>query len=122
MASRTLEHNFYIRDTSIDRVEAGKKTARTITTAASGKNEQRQAITTSEVTITIPAAIGDAGICVIENHDATNFIKVGFSTGSYHMRIPKAQLQQLWLEPTVTALYLIADTASCEASVITFER
>lgn len=122
MAARTLEITQHIRDTSIDKIEAGKKAGRTYTTTNSGKNEQRQSITTSEVTITIPASIGDAGLCVIENHDATNFIKFGFATGNYVQRIPKGQSVQLWLEPTVTTLYAIADTATSEASFVTFER
>lgn len=122
MAARTLEIANYVRDTSTNRVEAGKQTARTFTTVNSGHNRQRLSIGTSEVTITIPSSIGDAGICVVENLDGTNFIKVGYATGNYVHRIPKGQIMQLWLEPTVTTLYAIADTAACEASFDTFER
>ena len=122
MATRTLQLSCYIRDTGIDRVEAGKKTARTFTTTNRGHTRQRLSIGTSEVTITIPSSIGDAGICVIENLDATNFIKVGFATGNYVLRIPKGQIAKPWLEPSVTTLYAIADTAASEATFDTFER
>lgn len=122
MASRTLQISGTVKDSSTTVVEAGKPTARNYATTNSAVYRDRRSITTAEVTISIPSSIGDAGLCYIENLDATNFLEVGFATGNYPIRIPKGQFAQFWLAPATATLYLKADTAAVEADLVVFER
>mgnify|MGYP001806407013 CR=1 FL=1 len=122
MPTRSLEIGTFVTDRTTNSVRAGNRTNRTYTATNNGEFQHRQSIGTSEVTITLPSSIGDAGLCVIENHDATNFVDVGFATGNYPLRVPKGQAMKLWLTPATSALYLKADTAACDTSIAVFER
>jgi len=119
--ARTIELSLYAKDRANDKYIGGKKAVGTYVTANNGEFVQRQSIGTSEVTISLPASIGNAGLCIIENNDATNFVDVGFATGNYPLRVPKGQPMQLWLTPATATLYLKSDTAPCDVSVAIIE-
>ncbi len=86
-----------------------------VSITATGEHEDRRVVTvgTSEEVHTISTDIGDAGICYLQNKDATNFVDVGFSTGVYGIRLKPGIPQQFELVPSVAALFLKADSASC---------
>lgn len=60
------------------------------------------------------------GYCIIRNLDTTNFIRVGFATGVYGMRLKAGEIALFRLNPSTT-LYMIADTAACKVLVHAFE-
>lgn len=86
---------------------------------ATGEHEDRRVITvgTSEVPFVFSTDIVNAGICYLENINATNFVSVGFTTGVYGIRLLPGVPQQIVLEPALASLFLLADTASCNVLV-----
>jgi hypothetical protein len=78
-------------------------------------------VTTSERTINF-AELGDNGMVWIENLDATNYIRWGFSTGIYGGRIePGDTAGPFQLEPSAN-IFIIANTASCNVNMYCFEK
>ncbi|MDH3563106.1 MAG: hypothetical protein OEN49_06890 [Gammaproteobacteria bacterium] len=78
-------------------------------------NVYRMDVSTSEVTHSILAEIGNASYIWMMNRDATNFIDVGFiSTGVYEVRLLAGQHALFPLLPTTATLYLKADTAAAD--------
>ncbi|MBM3882879.1 MAG: hypothetical protein FJ387_24680 [Verrucomicrobia bacterium] len=68
----------------------------------------------AEVTHAIPSGIGDCGWILIKNLDASNYVKVGFATADYKIRIPAGSFALFRPEDLAIAnLYLRADTADC---------
>ena len=89
----------------------------TLTMAGTDMASQTLSIGTTEETIspgtdvTLPAHI------LIANLDSTNFVQVGFSTGSYKWRLRAGEFCLLpYLESGVT-IYAKADTAACTVQV-----
>jgi len=60
-------------------------------------------------------------LCVIRNLDATNFISVGSSTGSYLIKALPGESYFFRLIPSLT-LYLKADTANCLLDITVLEN
>lgn len=90
----------------------------------SGPNEDYRVLTITsgaEVTFTIDTDIGDAGLCVIVNQDASNFLKVGFATGDYPIKILAGCPAVIPLAAATSALYLRADTADLTAEIYVHE-
>lgn len=78
-------------------------------------------IGTTEESFTFPE-LTTLGFLWIFNHDATNFIKWGFSTGVYGGRVnPLEPAGPFRLEPGTT-LYTIANTAACKAFILALEN
>lgn len=61
------------------------------------------------------------GIIVMQNLDATNYVRWGFSTGVYGGRIPAGEIAVFRLNPGST-LYLIANTAACKMHIYALEN
>jgi hypothetical protein len=74
-----------------------------------------QTIGTTEETIPT-TEITTLGWAVFRNLDATNYIRIGFSTGVYGIRLEPGEVACFRLNPGVT-IYAIADTAACKLLV-----
>ena len=114
----TLNINATISDASTGINRAGRATTVTV---GNKLDYRRIDALTSEVTHTIDTSIGDAGWCMIVNEDETNFVEVGFATTVYPMKLLAGQFALIPLTPATSALYLKADTATCEVDVYTRE-
>ena len=92
----------------------------TITQAASGGPTPGYfTLGTSEETIAF-SELSTKGWCAIQNLDATNFIKWGFSTGVYGGKLMPGEACVFRLNNT--SLYMIADTAACKVLVKGYEN
>lgn len=78
-------------------------------------------IGTTEEDIEIAADVVDAGWFWLKNCDATNFVQVGFATGSYFLRVPALCAMLVHLEPSVSHIFLKADTSACNVSFVVME-
>jgi len=68
-----------------------------------------------ETTHSILTEIGNAGYIWIMNHDATNYIDVGFTgTGVYELRLLAGQHALFPLLPTTATIFMLANTAACD--------
>jgi hypothetical protein len=74
---------------------------------------------TSEETIAF-GELSTKGWCVIQNLDATNFIRFGFSTGVYGGKLLAGEACAFRLN--TTSLFMIADTAACKVLVKGYEN
>ena len=95
-----------------------------VAVAASADNMDYRTVTVTqsgEYTFTIDTDVGNCGYAFIFNHDATNFVKIGFATGDYKMRALPGEPAVFRLDPAVSALYLLADTADCTCDIIVTE-
>jgi len=88
-----------------------------LTTSGDGVDYRRIDVTTSEVTHTLDASIGNAGACYIKNRDTANFVEVGFATTVYPIKLLAGQTAIIPLAPATSAIYLKADTATCKVDV-----
>jgi hypothetical protein len=80
----------------------------------------RLLITTSEVTVT--HGVASPRFCVLYNHDVTNYVEAGCTTGVYdtaYLR-PASMPSMLEIGPTKSNIFLKANTASCYVEVIVF--
>lgn len=78
-----------------------------------------QDIGTSEETLKI-GDIGTIGYMIMYNHDTSNYVKWGVSTGVYHNRV-RATGIYLGEPESATAIYIIADTDTCHIEGLIFE-
>lgn len=92
-----------------------------VTTAGDGADYEAKSIGTGEVEWTLASGIGNAGVMVIKNTDATNYVQVGFATGVYALRIKAGQSALLPLEPATASIFLKADTAACVVEILVSE-
>jgi hypothetical protein len=60
------------------------------------------------------------GFVCIQNLDATNYIRWGFTSGTYGARVRPGRYAIIELEPGTT-LFLIANTAACKVNIYGFE-
>jgi hypothetical protein len=67
-------------------------------------------VTTSDTAIDL-GPVSSIGYVYIQNLDATNFVKVGPSSGSYFIKLLPKEVAVF--RSNVSALHLIADTATC---------
>jgi hypothetical protein len=89
-----------------------------LTTAGVHKDARIVSVGTTEYTFTIDTSVGNAGYAYIENLDATNYVRWGYSTGVYnHRALPGNKPNIVNLEPTVSAIYLIANVAACDVYI-----
>ena len=98
-----------------------KSASITVTTTGNNLDLRRASVTTSEYTYTFTTDIGDAGYCWVRNTDATNFVQLGFATGDYKMKLLPGQVALFPLLAAQAALYLLADTATCEVELYVHE-
>jgi hypothetical protein len=78
-------------------------------------------IGTTEETVPL-SEISTLGLCYITNHDATNYVDFGVSTGVYMMRAkPNGEENFFRLVPGVT-LYAKANGAPCKVTIKVFEN
>jgi hypothetical protein len=59
----------------------------------------------------IDAAIATPGLCMVINSGPTNYLRVGFATTEYTIRIPAGQAAVFPLEPDVASLFLRSNVA-----------
>ncbi len=92
------------------------------TTTGNSFDYRKVTIPTTEYTNTFDTEVGNAEWCFIVNADTGNYVRVGFSAGSYDIRLRPSQTALLPLEPATASLFLIADTASCEVEIFVHEE
>lgn len=94
-----------------------------VSVTATGKHEdgRRIDVGTSETTLTFDTNVGNAGYLVLINRDATNYVQIGFATTVYVMRLKAGEVAVLRIEPTVAAIYLKANTATCQVQFKLYE-
>jgi len=83
-----------------------------ITKNNKGKYSSTLSVTTSEKTVSTFGELTTEGVTVVRNLDGTNFVKIGFSTGAYGIKLKPGETYVFRLLPGVS-MYLIADTATC---------
>lgn len=85
-----------------------------VTTSTNERLAGDLTINTSETTLDI-SSLTTPGWARFLNLDATNFVKLGFSTGVYGIRLPADSdvPNLIQIDPAIDTLYLIADTAAC---------
>lgn len=101
------------------------KPAVSIATVGSHVQVARPTVGTVEETLAIASDItgGEGpGYALIYNADATNYVQVGISTGSYFAGIDAGAVAVLPLDAGVSTLYLKANAAPCELEVWIWER
>jgi hypothetical protein len=84
--------------------------------AASEYQGGRRTIGITEEYINIDTDIAYPGFLYVYNLDTSNPIKFGFATGDYPCRIYPNEQGLIPLDPAVTRIYLVADTAACDIS------
>ena len=92
-----------------------------VTTTGDGAAYEAISIGTSEVEWTLATGIGNAGVMVIKNTDATNYVQVGFATTVYALRIKPGHAALLPLEPATASIFLKANTAACVVEILVSE-
>ena len=99
---------------SINGLESGTTVSASATVAAAGSGADLRMleIATSEAELTFGAQIGNAGLCMLKNLDATNYVEVGFATGAYPIKILAGQFAVIPLAPATASLFLKANTAA----------
>ena len=91
-----------------------------ITKAGKGKYQSTLSVTTSEKTVSTYGELTTEGLIFVRNLDATNFVRLGFSTGVYGMKVKPGETFVFRLVPGAT-VYLIADTATCLVDIDVLE-
>jgi len=92
-----------------------------VTPAGTHEQGGRNSIGTSEESIAISADIATNGYAIVINRDATNFVQLGTATGVYWAKLLPGQAALVPIDPSVTSLFLKADTAACEVEYRLFE-
>jgi hypothetical protein len=77
-------------------------------------------IGTSEESIAF-GELSTQGVLCMQNLDATNYVRWGFSTGVYGGRLMPGEYASFRLNPGST-LYLVANTAACKCVVYALEN
>lgn len=91
-------------------------------TTGVNQDAQRKIVGTTESSIPVLVAIGDLGYVRFKNHDSTNYVRLGFATGVYVIRIFPRQVALFPAEPGTTTFFVIANTASVQISYRFWER
>lgn len=89
-------------------------------TAQGGPTPGYVTIGTSEESIAF-GELSSQGVIVMQNLDATNYVRWGFSTGVYGGRIPAGEIAVFRLNPGST-MYFIANTAACKMHIYALEN
>ena len=116
MATLTVQAGFVDSN-----VTMARNTSKQVTVAGNAFDYRVIDVTTGEFTFTISTEVGNAGYCYVRNTDATNYVQLGFATGSYFIRLLAGQAGIFPIEPAQAALFLLADTATCECEVYVHE-
>ncbi len=82
----------------------------------------RVSVATTEVSISLPADIGDAGYAMLVNRDDANFIEVGFAAGVYVMKLAAGDVAVLPVATATAAIYARANTAPADLQYVVYER
>jgi len=100
--------------------------AQIVITDGDGLDSRHKGIGLVEEGVTIDADVAASGngpsFLFIWNHDATNFVEFGTSTGVYWGRVDPGEYGWIPLNGTVTTLYFKADTAECQIEYRVHER
>jgi len=79
----------------------------------------RVLITTSEVTVT--HGVANPRVCILYNHDDTNYVEAGTTTTDYPIYLRPASIAtQFEIGPGKASIYLKANTASCYVEVLVY--
>lgn len=123
--ARTVRQTFGVQDA--DNAVTFQKSGVTYTTT--GLHEQEQVVTvgTNEVLFGYNANItGGSGVGLTlfnnESSDTNASVQVGTSAGVYFSNIPQGKGAVLWLDSTVTGLFLKASTTGGLFRIKTYER
>lgn len=93
-----------------------------VTTTGDHHQAGRADVATSVTTITISADFANPGYAIFINRDDTNFVKMGTTSGDYGWRLAPGQIAVIPLDNSTSAVYLIADTATCQVQYLIYER
>lgn len=105
---------------TINDTERAIRRALSATGTPAGANYDHREVSvshSSETEVTIGAQVGDCGVAYIWNLDETNYVRVGFATGSYQLRIRPGRFVVLDLEPATASVFMIAAVAACKVEV-----
>ena len=75
---------------------------------------------TSEETVLV-SELTTLGVAHIVNLDPTNYVRMGFSTGVYGIRLMPGEPNQFRLNPGIT-IYVIANSATCRVEFSIMEN
>lgn len=98
-----------------------KTLSKTITTTGAGLHLQTVSVPLVEVTNTISAGVGDAGLSYILNSGATS-VDVGFAADTYVMRLASGEFAILPLSTNTAAVYLKSVTGTNTVEIYVTER
>jgi hypothetical protein len=96
---------------------------RTYSLRTSQTLKRRQVITksvgTAEETLALDADMTSPGLVTVLNKDPTNYVQLGPATTVYLVRLPAAQQipAEFQLDPSITTLYIKANTAACDVDI-----
>ena len=92
--------------------------------ATTGEHEDSGVIEvgTSQTTLTLKTDIGDAGYAIFVNRDSTNSVAIGFSNLDFKLDLKAGQVALLPLQSTISAIYMLANTAACDVQYKIFEQ
>lgn len=111
--------------TNIVVTDAGTRfVSETYTRTPTGTNRVDEIVTVTqsgEFTYTFQTAIGNLEECVVHNKSANNFISLGFSTGVYPMKLLPGAIAVLPGLAAQASLFLLANTADCDAHIFARE-
>lgn len=76
-----------------------------------------------EVVISTDVSGGQgAGFAFLKNIDATNYVQIGKSTGTYFARLNPGDVSLIKLDPGVTSLFMKANTGAVDVEFMILER
>lgn len=98
-----------------------RKFSHSVTVTGTDAASFHQNIGTSEEVLAFPADFGTPGYMMLINHDTTNYIEVGPSTGNYLIKIEKGEACQFRATVAKTSFYCKANTGACDLEVTALE-
>lgn len=88
-------------------------TAKTITQTGTNRVSGTATVGTSESSISI-SGVGTAGVAMLKNLSSTATVQIGYETGAYFSKLPAGAAEPVYLDPSVTTLYVKASAANTD--------
>lgn len=101
-----------------------KKISQVIDMSGTAYLSMVRSIATSEVEVALDGtstALGTIGVVMVKNLDASNYIKIGSTTGVYTVRVNAGETWIFRFDQSDNSLFCIADTAACEMQIWAWE-
>lgn len=84
-----------------------------LTLTGNGGPRPGRVLITQAAEVEVALGLSAPGFVLIYNADTANYVRIGFSTGSYVLKWPAGFAAPLYLDPSQTSLFCIANTADC---------